>query len=205
MSSTDGYVSKIHFESGELGDTIPASDVPLQTRRLHPVIYNWQPETAQVEAAAETTTKLDPRSTGHERETLPRERDDGSSTPRKEDRGMKEAPNLARDPRAVAIKPKKKIVPTFVTALPAPDHADLGDPSPAVPPSPATPSEKKKRRITPTLVLSEVADKTGDGRVLKGTQVESTGTTAPAAQVLGNGQDRTPRKKRLAPTLVAPL
>ncbi|CAM9862137.1 unnamed protein product [Scytosiphon promiscuus] len=208
VSSTDGYVSKIHFDSGELGDTIPAADVPLQTRRLHPVIYDWQPKTTLVEVATKTTAKLDLPSTDSAHEASSARKSNGGSTLGKEDRGMEEPPNTARDPHAVAIRLKKKIAPTFVTALPALDRAKPGDPLPAVAPSPATPSERKKRRITPTLVVLEGANESGDARVSTGTtgiQVKSTSATAPAAQQPGNGQGSTPRKKRLAPTLVAPL
>lgn len=204
VSSTDGYVSKIHFESGELGDTVPASDVPLQTRRLHPVIYDWHPEKSEVEAATERIAKSDAPSTGRERETpSPREGVDGGSSPGKKDLGAEET--SARDPHAVAVRPKKKIAPTFVTSLPAPDRADPGDPSPAVPPSPASPSERKKRRITPTLVHLEGANANGDFCVSTETQVGPPSATAPDAQAPGSGQDCIPRKKRLAPTLVAPL
>lgn len=202
VSSTDGYVSKIHFEQEELGLVIPDSDVPSQTRRLHPVIYGW---TAHAEKAAGRipTEALRPISDECQASTPQEKGDDSTRT----------AASGEPAPDTLAAKPKKKIVPTWV----APAHSAQGNvepvPSTAVPPSPTLPSaERKKRRITPTLVHG--ASGTEDGRATLGTQgrVSSTPaeeapqkTVSAATHVSGSGLDQTTRKKRLAPTLVSPL
>lgn len=201
VSSTDGYVSKIHFQPGELGVPIPESEVPSQTRRLHPVIYHWQPETTHIEEACRSPEPIPVAN-----ECLP-------PTPR--DRGGEPIPLM------VASKQKRKIVPTLVTPGLRP-QGDVGPalPSTAVPPSPNPPSaERKKRRITPTLVDSNGVDATAEGTngredifVAPGTQDISSSSPAeeaplhlPPAASSGTGQDRTPKKKRLAPTLVSAL
>lgn len=206
VSSTDGYVSKIHFEQEELGSMIPESDVPSQTRRLHPVIYGW---TDHAEEAASRIPTASPRSISDEcQASTPREK--GDDPARTQESGEPAGPDT------MAAKPKKKIVPTLVT----PGHPAQGDvgpvPSTAVPPSPTLPSaERKKRRITPTLVHG--ASGTEDGRAMPaGTQgdVSSTptvGEEAPhntlsaATHASGSGLDQTSKKKRLAPTLVSAL
>lgn len=205
VSSTDGYVSKIHFAQGELGITIPESEVPQQTRRLHPVIYNWQPEISH-EAACRLPKPL-------QVDESPTPREKGGETV-----GTGDAPSAPM----IATKLKKKIVPTLVTSgLRPPVDVELVRPSTAVPPSPNPPSaERKKRRITPILVDSNRvdanaygADEREENRGVPGTQDVSSSSPVeedapqplPSATSSSTGQDRTPKKKRLAPTLVSAL
>lgn len=213
VSSTDGYVSKIHFEQGELGVTIPESEVPWQTRRLHPVIYGWQQKTAHMGEAAGITPRPSPPSAAGECQ---------ASTSRLGAEGVSAGEPLASIPHTVATKPK--IVPTLVSGHHPQVVAGPVAPSMAVPPSPTPPStERKKRRITPTLLHNSGIDAnpawgasgSEDAHVVPGTQGVSSSSTVeddasqnrlPAAEtVSGSGQDRTPKKKRLAPTLVSTL
>ncbi|CAN0329947.1 unnamed protein product [Ectocarpus sp. 6 AP-2014] len=196
VSSTDGYVSKIHFEPGELGDTLPCSDVPLQTRRLHPVIYDWQTEVTPTEEVAGRVLRPSPPPSGVVRVERPTQA--GGETSTGKALGLAPAPS----PLPVATKQKKKIVPTLVTPLPAADRAQPVASSTAVPPSPTTPStERKKRRITPTLCVPGMnEDASGDDGLVSGTQSPLPASAKHVA--VGN---ETPKKKRLAPTLVSAL
>ena len=133
--------------------------------------------------------------------------------------------------RQVVAKAKKKIVPTLINSSPAAasghPEVDIGQvmpPSTSVAPSP-TPStdgvvgERKKRRITPTLVhgnVDTVQTQCADRGAYPSARDEMpdthmTGDGAPpdprsvTKHASGNGQDRTPKKKRLAPTLVSAL
>lgn len=213
VSSTDGYVSKIHFEHGELGSIIPESDVPSQTRRLHPVIYGWRQETAH---GAKAASRI-PTAAGRIPTAAPRPISDEcqASTPRdKGDDSIRARESGEPGPDTMAAKPKKKIAPTLVT----PGHRSPVDvesvPSAAVPPSPTLPSaERKKRRITPTLVHG--TNDTEDGRAMPGTRGVSSnpavGEEAPqntlsaVPHASGSGLDQTPKRKRLTPTLVSAL
>lgn len=204
VSSTDGYVSKIHFEQEELGLMIPESDVPSQTRRLHPVIYDW---TAHAEEAAGKNPTATPRPVSDDCQAskLQEKGDDSIRTQESGEPGT----------HTMAAKSKKKIVPTLVT----PGHPVQGDvgliPSTPVPPSPTLPSaERKKRRITPTLVHGTSG--TEDGRAMPDTHggVASTSavgeeaprnTSSAVTHASGSGLDQTSKKKRLAPTLVSAL
>lgn len=233
VSSTDGYVSKLHFKRGELGVPIPHSDVPLQTRRLHPIIYDWQPEVTH-------PTELPGKTQGPSLLTsseIPAQEERQAPTSHNNEvtKGMApgETSDKVHDPDAVASKPKKKIVPTLLTRLPSASWSqhpqqDVKAPthlSTAVPAGPACSaddpqSERKKRRIAPTLVRSEVmgvnpqsvdAGVVSDAQAVLNTN-SSTGddarpsprsTTTPASE--NAPQDRNPKKKRLAPTLVSAL
>lgn len=203
VSSTDGYVSKIHFEQKELGLMIPESEVPSQTRSLHPVIYGW---TAHTEGAPGRISTAGPHPVSDEcQASKPREKGDDSTR-------TGEPGEPGPD---TTSKPKKKVVPTLVT----PGHRAQGDveplPSTAVSPSPIfPPAERKKRRITPTLVHG--ASGTEDGDVMPGAQggVSSTpvvaeeapkNTLSAATHASGSGLDHTTKKKRVAPTLVSAL
>lgn len=198
-------MSKIHFEQGELGLIIPESDVPSQTRRLHPVIYGWQQDTAHADEASGRIPKAAPRQISDEPQaSTPREKGDDSA--RSGDFGEP-------GPDTMAAKPKKKIVPTLVTPGRRPQVDVEPVASAAVPPCPTiASSERKKRRITPTLVHGA---NTEDGRTMVGTQgvssIPAVGEEAPqntlsaATQASGRGLDQTPKKKRLAPTLVSAL
>ncbi|CAN0182978.1 unnamed protein product, partial [Ectocarpus sp. 12 AP-2014] len=196
VSSTDGYVSKIHFEPGELGDTLPCSDVPLQTRRLHPVIYDWQTEATPTEEVAGRVLRPSPLPSGLVCVETPTQAGGEVSTGKA--LGLAPAPI----PLPVATKQKNKIVPTLVTPLPAADHAQPVASSTAVPPSPITPlTERKKRRITPTLcVPGAKEDATGEDGLVSGTRSPLPSSARNVA--VGN---ETPKKKRLAPTLVSAL
>lgn len=232
VSSTDGYVTRIHFKRGELGITIPESDVPSQTRRLHPVIYGWQPEAAGVDELPGRTPRSIPPSVSDvcaqgERQAPTRHGDEDTN------RVVPiEAQATGPGDGEVATKPTKKIVPTLVTFLPTTasgqhSQVDVGpvtQPSIAVPPSP-TPSvddlqsERKKRRIAPTLVHGDVATAhvrdadadavSGAADVCNASSPIGDGASPSAQSVVkpasANGQDRTPKKKRLAPTLVSAL
>lgn len=213
VSSTDGYVSKIHFERGELGVTIPDSDVPWQTQRLHPVIYGWRQKTAHMGEAAGVTPRPSPPSAAGECE---------APTSGKGDGGVNTTEPLAPIPHTMAAK--TKIVPTLVSGRNAQVETKPVAPSTGVPPSPNPPpsSEKKKRRITPTLLHNGGIDTnpawgasgSEDSHALPGTQrVRSSSTveddpsrnpSSAAKKVSGSGQDRA-QKKRLAPTLVSSL
>lgn len=196
VSSTDGYVSKMHFEPGELGDTLPCSDVPLQTRRLHPVIYDWQTEVTPTEEVAGRVLRPSPPPSGVVRVETPAQAGGEVSTGKA--LGLAPAPS----PLPVVTKQKKKIVPTLVTPMPAADRAQPVASSTAVPPSPTTPStERKKRRITPTLCVPGTnEDTSGDDALVSGTQSPLPASAKHVA--VGN---ETPKKKRLAPTLVSAL
>lgn len=233
VSSTDGYVSKLHFKRGELGVPIPHSDVPLQTRRLHPIIYDWQPEvTRPAESPGKTPgpslASFGEISAREERQAPTSHNNEGSN-------GVApgETSGKVHDPDVVATKPKKKIVPTLVTRLPSAAWAqhpqqDVTGPthlSAAVSASPAcsaddSQSERKKRRIAPTLVRSDgmaASPPSVDAALASGAQPvldanTSTGDGArqgprsTATPASGNApQDRAPKKKRLAPTLVSAL
>lgn len=211
VSSTDGYMSKIHFEQEELGVTISESDVPWQTQRLHPVVYGWRQKTAHMGEVAAVTSRPSPPSDAGECHALPRKGDGGVTT----------AEPLAPIPHTMAAKPK--IGPTLVSGRNGEVETGPVGPSTGVPPSPKPPSsEKKKRRITPTLLHNGGIDTnpawgasgSEDNHALPGTKrVSSSSTvedddlrnTLPAAKkVSGSGQDRA-QKKRLAPTLVSSL
>lgn len=205
VSSTDGYVSKIHFEQGELGLMIPESDVPAQTRRLHPVIYGWQQTSHADEVAGKMPTAARPVSDEFQKST-PRE---------KGNRSISTGESGGPGPHKMAAKPKKKIVPTLVT----PGHRSQGAveafPSTAVLPSPTLPpAERKKRRITPTLVHGangvevgrEMPGKQGGASSTPSVEEDAPQNTLPAAAHSSEtGLDQTPKKKRLAPTLVSAL
>ena len=184
---------------------IPESDVPSQTRRLHPVIYGWTSHAE--EAAGRIPTSVPTRSISDEcQASMPQE--EGNDSARPQESGEP-------DPHAMAAKPKKKIVPTLII----PGHRAQGDmgsgPSTAVPPSPTLPStERKKRRITPILVNG--ASSTEDRSAMPATQggVSATpavgeeapqGTLSAATRALASGLDQASKKKRLAPTLVSAL
>lgn len=216
VSSTDGYVSKIHFEQGELGVTIPESDVPWQTRRLHPVIYGWQHKTYHTGEAAGVTTRPSSSSAAAG--------ECQGSMSRKGAGGVSSAEPLAPIPHTIAVKPKK-IVPTLVCGRHAQVEAGPVSPSTAIPPSPNPPpsSEKKKRRITPTLLPNSGIDTnpawgangSQDSSAVPGIQggpssstVEDDASQNPwsaAKNTARSGQDRTAKKKRVAPTLVSTL
>lgn len=232
VSSTDGYVSKIHFTREELGAVIPESDVPLQTKRLHPVIYGSPEEALRVNDSKCRIPKPSLPSVADVRGPA----ECHGSTPGKGEVAdgivPAEALGQASNPHVLVAKPKKKIVPTLIKSLPAAasgrhPEVDIGQvtlPSTSVPPSP-TPAtdgvvgEKKKRRITPTLVQSNVdtAHAQGaDGDVdpsardeMSDTHMAGDGAPRDPPSVTkhasGKGQDRTPKKKRLAPTLVSAL
>lgn len=182
VSSTDGYVSTFHFRPGELGVTIPEASVPLQTRRLHPVIYGWRPETP---SSIPPSVEVVHTHAAREASTLGTAAT-GTSL------GQRDA--TAPNPEATSSKPKKKIVPTLLSPVPT-ASVPLGHPakvdvisaphsSVAVPPVPpctdGAHGDRKKRRIAPTLVHNGVVEPTGQ-------------------------EDKTPKKKRLAPTLVSAL
>lgn len=201
-------MSKIHFHPGELGVIIPESDVPSQTRRLHPIIYNWQPEVTHGEEACRVSKPV-PVADECQPPTL---REKGNETV---------STGNASGPLTMATKQKRKIVPTLVTPGLRPQvDVETAPPSTAVPPSPNPPSaERKKHRITPTLVDSNGVGTTAQGvngrediSLAPGTQdvsssspVEEVLRHLPPAASSGTGQDRTPKKKRLAPTLVSAL
>lgn len=196
VSSTDGYVSKIHFEPGELGNTLPCSDVPLQTRRLHPVIYDWHTEVTPTEEVEGKMLRPSPPPGGVVCVETPTQ--DGGEVSTGKAPGLAPAPT----PLPVATKQKKKIVPTLVTPLPAADDAQPVASSTAVPPSPTTPSaERKKRRITPTLCMPGTNEDVNgeDGRV------SGTRSPLPASDKHVAVGNETLKKKRLAPTLVSAL
>lgn len=230
VSSTDGYVSKIHFKEGELGSFIPKSDVPLQTKRLHPVIYGWQPEAAGTDDISGRIPTLSPPATGS---CVLRECH--ASTQQGVDGGngvvLGEASAKTPSPGIVATKAKKKIVPTLVTSLPvAVSKHDpkvnngqvtrlltgiLPRPTPSVD---ELQSERKKRRIAPTLVHSDLVTarvQSADGVVTVVNEVPSISSTAGdsasripqafAKSPSESSQDQNPKKKRLAPTLVSAL
>lgn len=209
---------------------IPESDVPSQTRRLHPVIYGWQ-QTAHAEEGAGRTLREAPRPTSDECQTVqadealgrtPTEAPRPTSNECQASPSRKKGDNSAIKPGepgadAMPAKPKKKIVPTLVS----PGHRAQGDvapvPSTAVPPSPTLPSaERKKRRITPTLV--HAANVAEDGRTMPGTEGSVSSRPTPAVgeeaplnalsattDASGSGLDQTPKKRRMAPTLVSAL
>lgn len=235
VSSTDGYVSKIHFTRGELGVIIPESDVPLQTKRLHPVIYGSPEEALRVN---DPQCRIPTPSLPSVADAPGPAECHGSTSGKSEVGGgiiPGEAQAKASNPHAAVAKAKKKIVPTLINSLPAAasgrhPEAGIGQvmlPSTSIAPSP-TPStastdsvvgERKKRRITPTLVHSNVdtvQTKCADGGVdpsardeMPDTQMTGDGAPPDPRSVTkhasGNGQDRTPKKKRLAPTLVSAL
>lgn len=231
VSSTDGYVSKLHFTRGELGVVIPESDVPLQTKRLHPVIYGSPEEALGVnDSQCRIPTPSLPSVAD-----VPGLAEGHGATPGKSEVGGGIFPGeeqaKASNPNTAVAKAKKKIVPTLINSLPTASgrhpEVDIGKvvgSSNAVAPSP-TPStdsvvgERKKRRITPTLVHSNVdtvqAQSADDGvdpsarDEMPDTHITGDGAPPNPRSVTkhasGNGQDRTPKKKRLAPTLVSAL
>lgn len=232
VSSTDGYVSKLHFTRGELGVILPESDVPLQTKRLHPVIYG-SPEEAL--GMNDSRCRI-PTSSLPSVADAPGLAECHGSIPGKSEVGggifLGEALAKTSNPNVVVAKAKKKIVPTLINSLPAAasgghPEVDIGkvvfsSNSVAPSPTPSTDSvvgERKKRRITPTLVHSNVDTvqaQRADGGVDPSARDEMpdthiTGDGAPpdpqsvTKHASGNGQDRTPKKKRLAPTLVSAL
>lgn len=214
MSSTDGYVSKIHFEQEELGDFIPESEVPWQTRRLHPVIYGWQQKAAHMSEAAGVIPRPSPPSAASVHQ---------GSTSRKGSCGVSTAKPLGPIRHTMAAIPKK-IVPTLVSGRHEQVEAGPVAPSTAIPLGPSPPSfEKKKRRITPTLLHNSGIDPnpawgangSKDNHVVPGTHGVSSSSTvedhaspnplSATKNATGSGRDRTPKKKRLAPTLVSTL
>lgn len=231
VSSTDGYVTKMHFTRGELGVVIPESAVPLQTKRLHPVIYGLPGESLLVN---DPQCRI-PRPSLPSIADLNGPAECHGSKPRKGEVAdgivPAEAQGQASNPHVLVAKPKKKIVPTLVDFLPAAAserHPEVGVgqiilPPTSVPPSPTSSGvvvgERKKRRITPTLVHSSVdtahtQDADGDVDPSARNEMPDTrmaGNGAPrdprcvTKHAPGTGQDRTPKKKRLAPTLVSAL
>lgn len=229
VSSTDGYVSTIHFKQGELGVPILESDVPLQTRRLHPVIYGWQPESTQPD---ELPVSIPPSSpfAGN----IYGQPEHQGSMPRADEDVRTAVPEGAQatvpNPGVVPVKPKKKIAPTLIAPFPSsasvaaeqpPPLVNAATPPSSTPPVDDPPGERKKRRIAPTLVhtdgVATNVQATRKGVVSTGTDDVSRksspivdgaskcppSTTTPEP---GSGQqDRTPKKKRLAPTLVSAL
>ena len=213
-------MSKIHFAEGELGVLIPKSEVPSQTKRLHPIIYGEDQlpgriptfDSSAVGESGQTTGKAPARSVGE---------DDFEAS-------LRVSQSTATSP---AIRQKKKIAPTLVKSWP--DIADEGgdavdfvkQPStPATrnettvetaiagsssPSSGSRPSEKKKRRIAPTLVCSGVTN----ARILDANQgIVANAEGAPEISspsgddaAAGDTQQERAPKRRLTPTRVSAL
>lgn len=209
VSSQDGYVSTFHFKPGELGETIPEAGVPLQTRRLHPVIYGWRPEAGSENVRGTMPPSAPPA------ESVQTNAARELSTPRMPASGTKlgSGDAVAPSPGATFSKPKKKIAPTLLSPMPAapvrqhakPDSSSSPQPSIAVPPTPSyaggVQGDRKKRRIVPTLIhdgTAETATPSDDGL--------APGSIGSAAPGRSTGQDdKASKKKRLAPTLVSAL
>lgn len=221
VSSTDGYISKFHFKSGELGSIIPDESVPLQTRRLHPVIYGLE---------IGPTTGDEPSNSGQQNESS------SAVGANAEERGVDPPPDVKETDdlgsilpigpgrEASSTRPKKKITPTFVTPLsgrsssssPKPDTGPTSCISTAiVRDSPSTTeslqSDRKKRRITPTLIHDTQQAKVVDAESVSrrpGEPLESAPLCIDAKESSTSREDQTLRaskKKRVAPTLVSGL
>lgn len=200
--------------------------MPLQTRRLHPVIYGWQPEVTGIAVMSPTgtTSPIGLTST------------DGCTQDRREvlsypgtvadNHCAGQEQEIVAGPNVTSTKPKKKIVPTLLTPLPV---VSLGHPlQPEVRPESnsaeivtATSSadgllERKKRRITPTLVHSNTS--CADGVVAPVDHIEEAGSSSPTvgnelvpgstdtgSPAAGTRQRDRTLKKRLTPTLVSEL
>lgn len=217
----------MHFKSGELGATIADSDVPLQTKRLHPIIYGWQGHTAKSDEHSEKICSHPSPATDT---SGPQE---GQAPPKSvgtrdnvvEHRSETSASDV------LFARPKKKIAPTLVTSLPAAESrhpaADTKLATKTLPESPRSPissaddlqNERKKRRIAPTLVSGDAttacvqsadADRTralpsliDESAGIRDDALRNSGTLAEPTP--GGGQERAPKKKRLTPTLVSAL
>lgn len=227
VSSTDGYISKFHFKQGELGSIIPDRSVPFQTRRLHPVIYKWRQD----------TTENDESSPAENMSVTPIAGAQGlDGRKASEEHGIPELRILestrergnAVDRDASSSKPKKKIVPTLLSSLPATSlerNHEMGEYSTSTSNLPAvaftrSPSrsdnsqaDRKKRRITPTLVY-DATPSSSDGAVstdcvdddLRATPSggDELATSVSRATIPATEQIvRTSKKKRLTPTLVS--
>lgn len=212
VSSTDGYVSTFHFGPGELGVTIPEAGVPLQTRRLHPVIYGWRPGTSSEELRGIMPSSVPP-SVGVVHAHATRETSTTGTAATGTFRGQREA--TPPNPDAISSKPRKKIVPTLLSpgltaSFGHPADVDLTSAPhssvaihPVPPRTDGTHGDRKKRRITSTLIHNGMEPTTTDDNGL--TLRTISGETA-ASSTGGIGQeDKTPKKKRLAPTLVSAL
>lgn len=227
VSSTDGYISTFHFKPGELGIIIPNVDVPLQTQRLHPVIYGWRPEMdgKHVSAVPSSSPRSPDTETARQSCETPT-----PMKPRVSNLPEHEQP-ITRRPDAASSKPKKKIMPTLLTPLVHGAKLDMTSFTAAAASGVViaqtykgvVQGDRKKRRIAPTLVRNDVIDvemPCDDAEVSSAGRVEleqcgsisplgnglipsSTCTGAPPA---GIGQDdRLPKRKRLTPTLVSAL
>lgn len=221
VSSTDGYISKFHFKPGELGSIIPDESVPLQTRRLHPVIYGLE---------ISSTTGDEPSNSGQQNESSAvvgaHAEESGFDPPSdmKAKDGLGSMPPIGLGREAPPARPKKKITPTFVTPLSG--RASSSSPKPdtglttcigtaIVHDSPSTTeslqSDRRKRRITPTLIRDTQQVKVVDAESVSGRlgePLESAPLRLDGKESSTNREDQTLRaskKKRVAPTLVSGL